>query len=279
MKRKPPNVFFYLFAGVCLALGLNFSAAGQQTSLTGDWTGDSICVGHNSSCHDEKVVYHITIVPFTNPEQVQIAADKIVDGKLESMGVIDLIYDTTKQMLAGDLKNSRFGGVWQFTVRGNTIEGALILVPGHYVARQIRVHKIEPTQKESSMTHHATGTFEVKITPQDDKSEDKSIGRMSIEKQWHGDLEGMSAGQMLTGGDVTKGSAGYVAIEKFTGTVGGRKGSLIFQHSATMTKGKGDLTITVVPDSGTEDLKGISGKLIIKIENGKHSYEFDYALQ
>ena len=128
------------------------------------------------------------------------------------------------------------------------------------------------------MTQHATGTFEVKVTPQDDKSADKSIGRLTIEKQWHGDLEGASAGQMLTGGDVTTGSAGYVAIEKFTGTIGGRKGSLIFQHSATMTKGKGDLTITVVPDSGTDALKGISGKLTIKIENGKHSYEFDYSL-
>ena len=129
------------------------------------------------------------------------------------------------------------------------------------------------------MTQHATGTFEVKLTPQDDKSEDKSLGRLTIEKHWHGDLEGTSTGQMLTGGDVTTGSAGYVAIEKFTGTVGGRKGSLIFQHSATMTKGKGDLTITVVPDSGTDELKGISGKLTIQIENGKHSYQFDYTLQ
>ena len=128
------------------------------------------------------------------------------------------------------------------------------------------------------MTRHATGTFEVKLTPQDDKSEDRSLGRMTIEKQWQGDLEGTSTGQMLTGGDVRSGSAGYVAIEKFTGKLGGRKGSLIFQHSATMTKGKGDLMITVVPDSGTDELKGISGKLTIKIENGKHSYEFEYAI-
>ena len=129
------------------------------------------------------------------------------------------------------------------------------------------------------MIQHATGTFEVKMMPADDKSDDKSMGRMTIEKQWHGDLEGTSVGQMLTGGDVTKGSAGYVAIEKFTGTVNGRKGSFILQHSATMTRGVGQLTITAVPDSGTDQLKGISGKLTIKIENGKHFYEFDYNLE
>jgi hypothetical protein len=83
---------------------------------------------------------------------------------------------------------------------------------------------------------------------------------------------------MLTGGDVKTGAAGYVAMEKFAGSVKGRKGTLIFQHSATMTAGKGDLTITIVPNSGTEDLKGISGKLTIKIENGKHFYDFEYSL-
>jgi predicted S18 family serine protease len=84
---------------------------------------------------------------------------------------------------------------------------------------------------------------------------------------------------MLTGGDASKGSAGYVAIEKFSGTVKGRKGALIFQHSATMTKGEGQLSITVVPDSGTDELAGISGKLTIKIENGKHFYDFEYSLK
>ena len=128
------------------------------------------------------------------------------------------------------------------------------------------------------MTTHATGTFEVKLTPQDDKSEDKALGRMTIEKQWHGDLEGVSKGQMLTGGDLRTGSAGYVAMEKFSGTVQGRKGTFIFQHTATMTHGKGDLTITVVPDSGTDQLAGISGKLSIRIEDGKHFYDFEYAI-
>jgi hypothetical protein len=134
------------------------------------------------------------------------------------------------------------------------------------------------TQKGAAMTTHATGTFEIKMNPQDDKSDDKSLGRMTIEKQWHGGLLGASKGQMLTGGDVTKGSAGYVAIEKFSGTLNGRKGTFILQHSATMTRGEGQLTITVVPDSGTDQLEGLTGKLMIKIADGKHSYDFEYAL-
>src|SRR5947207_471710 len=125
------------------------------------------------------------------------------------------------------------------------------------------------------MTNHATGTFEIKMTPQDDKSTDKSLGRMTIEKQWHGDLEGTSRGQMLTGGDIAKGSAGYVAIEKFTGTLKGQKGSFIFQHSATMTRGEGQLTIKVVPDSGTDQLSGLTG--ILKIINAKEGWvEIDH---
>jgi hypothetical protein len=131
----------------------------------------------------------------------------------------------------------------------------------------------------NAMANHATGTFEVKITPQDDKTSDVSLGRMTIEKQWQGEMQGTSTGQMLTGGDFKTGSAGYVAMEKFTGSVKGRKGTFILQHSAIMTKGKGDLTITIVSDSGTEELKGISGKLAIKIENGKHFYDLDYNLQ
>lgn len=129
------------------------------------------------------------------------------------------------------------------------------------------------------MTDHVTGTFEVKITPQDDKSEDKTMGRMTIEKTWHGDLEGASKGQMLTGGDPTKGSAGYVAMEKVTGTLKGKKGSFIFQHSGTMDRGENELKITVVPDSGTGELEGLTGTMTIKIENGKHFYDFEYRIK
>ena len=158
------------------------------------------------------------------------------------------------------------------------MEGTLSILPDKTIARRIKVQKNESTQKGAAMTNHATGTFEVKLNPQDDKSDDKTLGRMTIEKQWHGDIEGASKGQMLTGGEVTKGSAGYVAIEKVSGTLKGRKGTFILQHSATMTRGEGQLTITVVPDSGTDQLQGLNGRMMIKIADGKHSYEFEYTL-
>ena len=126
---------------------------------------------------------------------------------------------------------------------------------------------------------HATGTFEVKLTPQDDKSDDKTTGRLTIEKTWQGELQGASKGQMLTGGDPAKGSAGYVAIEKVTGTLKGKKGSFIFQHSGTMDRGESELKITVVPDSGTDELEGLTGTMTIKIENGKHFYDFEYRIK
>lgn len=136
-----------------------------------------------------------------------------------------------------------------------------------------------PAQKET-MTKHATGPFEVKITPQptDDKSE-TPLGRMSIDKQLHGDLEGTSHGEMLTAGTTEKNSGGYVAVERFTGTLHGRTGTFILQHSATMNRGVPHLLITVVPDSGTGQLKGISGTFnVIITKDGKHSYDFEYTL-
>jgi hypothetical protein len=134
------------------------------------------------------------------------------------------------------------------------------------------------TQKESTVTNHATGTFDVKLTPQDDKSDDATLGRMTIDKQLHGDLEGTSKGQMLTAATNVKGSAAYVAIEKVTGTLNGRSGTFILQHNATMNRGTPHLSLTVVPDSGTGQLTGLSGSMTIKIADGKHSYEFDYTL-
>lgn len=130
------------------------------------------------------------------------------------------------------------------------------------------------------MTTHANGTFEVKLTPQasDDKAADASLGRMSIDKQFHGDLEATSTGQMLTAGTAVKGSAGYVAIERVGGTLHGRSGTFVLQHTGTMTRGAPQLTITVVPDSGTGQLVGLAGKMTINIADGKHSYEFEYTL-
>jgi hypothetical protein len=126
------------------------------------------------------------------------------------------------------------------------------------------------------MTNRATGTFEVKMSPQE---ADMSVGRMTIDKQFQGDLVGTSKGQMLmASSESVKNSAGYVAIEKVTGTLNGRRGSFYLQHNGVMTRGAGELTITVIPDSGTDQLVGLRGKMNIIIAEGKHSYEFEYTL-
>lgn len=130
------------------------------------------------------------------------------------------------------------------------------------------------------MTSRATGTFEVKMAPQppDAGAGDAAIGRMTIEKQFHGDLEATSKGQMLAVSTDVKGSAGYVAMERVTGTLHGRPGSFVLQHSGTMTRGIPQLSVTVVPDSGTGELAGLTGQMAILITEGKHSYEFDYSI-
>lgn len=128
------------------------------------------------------------------------------------------------------------------------------------------------------MTNHAAGTFDVKLNPEEDKVADPTVGRMSIDKQFHGDLEGTSKGQMLAVSSEVKGSAGYVAMERITATLQGRRGSFALQHSGTMTRGTPQLTVTVVPDSGTDQLVGLTGKMKIDIVDGKHFYEFDYTL-
>ena len=129
------------------------------------------------------------------------------------------------------------------------------------------------------MLKQAKGTFEVKLNPQiETETIDASLGRMTLDKQLHGDLEGTSKGQMLTAGTSTKNSGAYVAVEKVTGTLHGRSGSFILQHSATMTRGTPQLTIQVVPDSGTDQLIGLAGDFKITITEGKHYYEFDYSI-
>ena len=124
---------------------------------------------------------------------------------------------------------------------------------------------------------HATGPFEVKLTPQDDKL-DPTLARLIIDKQFHGDLEATSKGTMLSAGTAVKGSAGYVAIELVTGTLHGRTGTFVLQHNATMNRGVPSLSITVVPDSGTGQLTGLTGTMNIIIADGKHSYDFSYTL-
>lgn len=137
-----------------------------------------------------------------------------------------------------------------------------------------------PNKKEAIVTAHARGTFEVKVTPlpSDDKSEGATLGRMSVDKQFHGDLEATSKGQMLTAGPNAQGSGAYVAIERVTGSLQGRSGSFLFQHSGTMTRGTPQLVVTVVPDSGTGELAGLTGKMTIQIVEGKHLYDFEYMI-
>jgi hypothetical protein len=130
------------------------------------------------------------------------------------------------------------------------------------------------------MANRATGPFEVKLSPQAAYNTDPTalLGRMSIDKQFHGDLEATSKGEMLTAGSTVQGSAGYVAVERVTGSLKGRRGSFALQHLGTMTRGVPQLSVSVVPDSGTEELEGLAGTMSIDISGGKHSYVLDYTL-
>ena len=145
-----------------------------------------------------------------------------------------------------------------------------------------RAHAQTPSasQKETVVSKHATGTFEVKVTPQtaEDSAQDAMLGRMSLDKQFHGDLQGASKGQMLTARTAVEGSAGYVAIERVSGVLHGRSGTFVLQHTGTMTRGALQLSITVVPDSGTDQLAGLAGTMSITMAEGKHSYDFNYTL-
>jgi Protein of unknown function (DUF3224) len=130
------------------------------------------------------------------------------------------------------------------------------------------------------MTTRAIGTFEVTLEPQtpSDKAQNANLARMTIDKQFQGDLEGSSQGEMLAAGTGIADSAGYVALEQVNGTLHGRNGTFVLQHSGTMTRGAAQLTVSVVPDSATGQLVGLAGRMSINIEDGKHSYEFEYTI-
>ena len=156
--------------------------------------------------------------------------------------------------------------------------GALAIACAPLIAQVPEQPQVK-SRKESTMTLHVSGTFDVNLVPlAGEPGLDPTLGRMSIDKQFHGDLEASSKGQMLMVQAEVKGSAGYVAIEKVSGTLQGRKGTFVLQHSGIMTRGVGELTVTVVPDSGTGELKGLVGKMTIEIRDGKHFYGFDYTL-
>lgn len=130
--------------------------------------------------------------------------------------------------------------------------------------------------------HLATGTFEVKLAPQNPdnpQAQAAGLGRMSLDKQFHGELEAAGHGEMLSVLDRDKGSGGYVAMERVTGTLQGREGSFVLQHNATMNRGAAKMDIAVVPDTGTGQLAGITGSMTIRIEAGQHFYDFEYRLE
>ena len=130
------------------------------------------------------------------------------------------------------------------------------------------------------MTQVAKGEFVVKLLPlaMEGQSEGSKLGRMSIDKAISGDLVATTSGQMLSAMTDVKGSAGYVAIERVDGALKGRRGTFVLQHTGTMNRGAPSLSVTVVPDSGTDELVGLAGEFKIIIANGKHGYEFTYSL-
>ena len=134
----------------------------------------------------------------------------------------------------------------------------------------------ETSQKAATTT--ARGTFDVKLAPQPADSTGGPFGRLLVDKQFHGDLEATSKGQMLGAYTAVEGSGAYVALELVTGVLNGKTGSFMLQHRGTMQKGVYAMDVTVVPDSGTEQLTGIAGVMKIIIEGSKHSYEFEYSL-
>jgi hypothetical protein len=163
----------------------------------------------------------------------------------------------------------------------NKVIGCVCLVLSLSARSNAQAPIHNPAIKETIMTTNARGPFEVKVSPLDayNKDEGANLARMSIDKQFHGDLEATSKGEMLAAGSGAKGSSGaYVALEKVSGSLRGRSGSFVLQHNATMTRGVPYMNIVVVPDSGSGALTGLTGKMTIIIADGMHSYDFDYNL-
>lgn len=172
-------------------------------------------------------------------------------------------------------------GKWKILVDRDTLSGEQITEAIYIKAAPMTsMANNDKTNQMNTNSGKASGTFEVKMLPQKDENGigDPAVGRMSLDKKFDGSLKGASKGQMLTFMTSVEGSAGYVAIELFKGTLNGKEGTFAMQHSGLMNRGQPSLTITVVPDSGTEELTGISGKMTIKIEGGKHFYDFEYSL-
>ena len=162
-----------------------------------------------------------------------------------------------------------------------TVMAGVILLAAGTLAGCSSSRNMSDSRMETIMTTHAGGTFEVTLTPEGapDVADGTTMGRMSIDKTFHGDLEATSVGAMLSVRTGTDGSAGYVALERVSGSLHGLTGGFVLHHSGTMTRGEPGLIIQVVPDSGSGQLKGLVGTMTIDIVDGKHFYEFDYAIR
>lgn len=129
-------------ATLIFALACGAQSKDDGSNLVGDWSGESICVGNHPACHDEKVVYHITKLS-DGEGKFRLAADKIIDGKPEQMYALDFKYDSAKSTLTGEFQNARYHGLWEFIVKGDTMEGTLKLLPEGEIGRRIKVKKVK----------------------------------------------------------------------------------------------------------------------------------------
>lgn len=156
----------------------------------------------------------------------------------------------------------------------------MLALQSNSLASAETVLELVPASEEPHPIMQANGRFEVILKPLEtyNQAEDAKMGRMSIDKTFEGDLEGTSRGEMISGGSPAEGWAGYVAIEHVTGSLGGKSGSFLLQHSATMSPEGQELNIIVIPGSGTGELEGLSGTMKIVIQDGKHAYVFEYSL-
>ncbi|MEN3338447.1 MAG: hypothetical protein V7647_2123 [Acidobacteriota bacterium] len=165
----------------------------------------------------------------------------------------------------------------------STVLGLLFHAAEHtqrHVGQVVTTLRIAASPSDKApVTTRAAGTFEVTLTPLplDDVAEGILLGRLSIRKRFHGDLDASSSGEMLSAGTSVKTSAGYVAIERVSGTLHGRVGTFVLQHTGTMTRGQPQLVVSIVPDSGTGELSGLIGTMTISIAPGVHAYEMQYA--
>lgn len=174
--------------------------------------------------------------------------------------------------------------ILKIVANGAVIFGAIFILlgSGSLAYSQGKPNNSKTTKKETLKMNNAAGAFDVKTIPQktDNKeAEDAKLGRMSLDKQFHGELEAISKGEMIYAGTDVEGSAVYVALERVTGSLGGKKGSFVLYHTGVMTRGVSNLNVSVLPDSGTGELIGLKGTMTIKIEEGgKHFYGFSYTL-